>query len=64
VFSQSKGREMAKTSSAPRRNGLHCDRLPFRWAALLIAILGIASWAAVIGVVRLVWLAIRNLVGI
>ena len=41
---------MAKTSSIFHHEVLQGDRLPFRWAAPLIAMLVIASWGSVIGV--------------
>ena len=55
---------MAKISPLPLRDGLQGDRLPFRWAAPLIAMLGIASWFAVFGVACLGRLTISYLLGI
>jgi len=55
---------MAKTSSIFRHEVLQGDRLPFRWAAPLIAMLVIASWGSVIGVACLGRLTISYLAGI
>jgi hypothetical protein len=56
---------MAKTSSyIPRSYRLGCDPLPLRRAVPLVAILSVASWVAVIGVVWLGRLAINYLAGI
>jgi hypothetical protein len=44
---------MAKIFSAHRRDGLQPDRLPLKQALPLIAILSIASWIGVIGIIRL-----------
>jgi len=58
------GSEMGKTSSSIRYDGLQGDRLPFRWAAPLMAMLVIASWVSVIGVACLGRLAVSYLAGI
>jgi len=63
-LSKVRWREMAKTSSAPRRDGLQCDRLPFRWAALLVAIMAIASWVAIIVAARLAFAGHQHLAAI